>query len=60
MAVVVEAWMSVALVLWAGPCRINFECREKSPFARGFGVITLPILAADRLADWESADLPMP
>jgi len=44
----------------AGPCRNNCECREKSASARGFGVIALPILAAYRLADWESADLQRP
>jgi len=56
MSVVVDAWMNVALVLWAGPCRINFECREKSAFARGFGVIALPILA---LIDWPTGNLPI-
>ena len=35
----------------AGPCRKSNGSRAKSAFARGFGVIALPIRAADRMAD---------
>jgi len=60
MSVVVDAWMSVVLFYGEAHAVLIANVEKKSAFARGFGVIALPILAADRLADWESADLPRP
>jgi len=55
MSVVVDAWMSVVLFYGEAHAVLISNVEKKSAFARGFGVIALPILAAGRLADWESA-----
>jgi len=57
---VVDAWMNFILHYAQANAVLIANVEQKSAFARGFGVIALPILAADRLADSESADLRRP